>query len=648
MTGDRTPDRQPDRTPAEERLGADDLYLFNEGRQFQLYDHLGGHLLPGGSGARFAVWAPNADSVSVRHDGNGWTSGVDLLHPQGDSGIWAGEIAGMPVGTRYKYHITSRLGPPRDKADPLAFGTEEPPLSASVLTDLSYSWDDEEWMRRRSGFDPGAEPMSAYEVHLGSWRRRPDRSFMTYAELAEPLADHVLAHGFTHVELLPVMEHPYFGSWGYQTTGYFAPTARFGHPTGFMALVDHLHQRGIGVILDWVPSHFATDAFGLGEFDGSHLYEHQDPRHRIHPDWGSYEFNFSRHEVRSFLISSAWFWLDRYHADGLRVDAVASMLYLDYSRTPGRWVPNRYGGRENLEAVSLLRQFNESVHERFEGVVTIAEESTAWPGVSRGVGDGGLGFSMKWDMGWMHDRLQHFQREPVHRRFHYNEMTFRGLYAFTERFVLPLSHDEVVHGKGALATKMPGDDWQRRANLRLLFADQWFQPGKKLLFMGGELATWREWDHEGQLDWELLGHPEFAGVARLVGDLNRLYREHDALQADFDPAGFGWIVADDDSNDVLAWRRSGPAGDVVAVLNLTPVVRDHYRLGVPSGGDWLELCNTDAAVYGGSGVGNLGRIEAGAVRSHGFEASLELRLPPLAALLLAPARPKPDDSAFAG
>jgi 1,4-alpha-glucan branching enzyme len=621
-----------------------DLYLFNEGRQFQLYEHLGAHLLAGGSGARFGVWAPNAEAVSVRHDGNGWTPGADPLQPQGDSGVWAGRIAGMPVGTRYKYHIVSRLAAPRDKADPLAFGTEVPPLSASVLTDLSYSWGDDSWMQRRAESDPAAEPMAVYEVHLGSWRRGPDRSFLSYEAIAEPLADHVLAHGFTHVELLPVMEHPYYGSWGYQTTGYYAPTARFGHPTGFMALVDHLHQRGVGVILDWVPSHFATDAFGLGEFDGTHLYEHQDPRHRIHPDWGSYEFNYSRHEVRSFLISSAWFWLDRYHVDGLRVDAVASMLYLDYSRSAGQWVPNAYGGRENLDAVSFLRQVNESVHDRFPGAVTIAEESTAWPGVSKGVGEGGLGFSMKWDMGWMHDRLVHFQREPVHRRYHYGELTFRGLYAFTERFVLPLSHDEVVHGKGSLASKMPGDDWQKRANLRLLFADQWFQPGRKLLFMGAELATWREWDHEGQLDWELLHHAESAGVARLVGDLNRLYRELDALQGDFDPEGFGWIVADDDANDVLGWRRSGPSAAVVAVLNLTPVVRDHYRLGVPIGGEWLELCNTDASVYGGSGVGNLGRISADEVPSHGFASSLELRLPPLAALLLAPAsdRPEPD------
>jgi 1,4-alpha-glucan branching enzyme len=621
------------------------LYLFNEGRQFQLYDHLGAHLLPGGAGARCAVWAPNAEAVSVRHDGNSWTAGVDVLYPMGSSGVWAGDVPAMTPGTRYKFHIVPRFGPPRDKADPLAFGTEEPPLSASVLTDLSYSWGDAEWMSGRGRGDVAGEPVSIYEVHLGSWRRHPDGGFMSYAELAEPLAEHVIAHGFSHVQLLPVMEHPYYGSWGYQTTGYFAPSARWGHPTEFMALVDHLHQRGLGVILDWVPSHFATDGFALGEFDGTRLYEHEDPRHRVHPDWGSYEFNYSRHEVRSFLISSAWFWLDRYHADGLRVDAVASMLYLDYSRTEGQWVPNREGGRENLDAVAFLRQCNESVHERFPGVLTIAEESTSWPGVSRPVSDGGLGFSMKWDMGWMHDTLQHLEREPIHRHYHYDELTFRGLYAFTERFVLPLSHDEVVHGKGSLAMKMPGDDWRKRASLRLLFGLQWMTPGKKLLFMGSEFATWREWSHEDELDWHLLGHLEHAGVARLVGDLNRVYRQCAALQADFDPAGFRWIIADDVSNDVLAWCRSVPGHtgepgcDAVGIFNLTPVVREDYRLGVPAPGEWLELCNTDATDYGGSGTGNLGRIETTDVPSHGYPVSLQLRLPPLGALLLGQAAP---------
>jgi 1,4-alpha-glucan branching enzyme len=628
------------RPSAGRALSDSDLYLFNEGRHFQLYDHLGAHVSTAGSGARFGVWAPNAQSVSVRHDGNGWAPDAEHLLPVGGSGVWAGVVDGIEVGTRYKYHVNPRVGTPRDKADPIAFATELPPLSASVVTDLSYDWGDEAWMAARAALAADETPVSIYELHLGSWRRHGDGSYMSYRELAEPLAEHLRTHGFTHVELLPVMEHPYYGSWGYQTTGYFAPTARYGPPTEFMALVDHLHQCGFGVILDWVPSHFATDAFSLGEFDGTHLYEHEDPRHRTHPDWGSYEFNYSRHEVRSFLISSAWFWLERYHADGLRVDAVASMLYLDYSRSEGQWVPNRYGGRENIDAVSFLRQFNESIHERFPGVLTIAEESTSWPGVSKPVAEGGLGFSMKWDMGWMHDTLTHLEREPVHRQYHYDELTFRGMYAFTERFVLPLSHDEVVHGKGALATKMPGDDWQRRATLRLLFAFQWFQPGKKLIFMGSELATWREWNHEAELDWELLEHPEFAGVDRLVGDLNRLYSDHTALQRDFDPTGFDWIVADDIVNDVLAWRRldADERGDVVAVLNLTPVVRDNYRIGVPADGEWLELCNTDAEEYGGSGVGNLGRIEASPVASHGFQASLRLSLPPLGALLLGQVR----------
>ncbi len=451
----------------------------------------------------------------------------------------------------------------------------------------------------------------------------------------------MLERGFTHVELLPVMEHPYYGSWGYQSAGYFAPSARFGHPTGLMGLIDHLHRNGVGVILDWVPSHFATDAFGLGDFDGTHLYEHEDPRHRTHPDWGSYEFNYGRHEVRSFLVSSAWFWLDKYHADGLRVDAVASMLYLDYSRSEGHWVPNRLGGRENLDAVSFLQQFNDSVSRRFPGVMTIAEESTAWPGVSKPAAEGGLGFSMKWDMGWMHDTLAHLAREPVHRRFHYNEMTFRGLYAFTERFVLPLSHDEVVHGKGSLATKMPGDDWQRRANLRLLLTSQWFQPGKKLLFMGDELATWREWDHDGQLDWDLLDRAENAGLARLVSDLNALYSGLPALHADdFSPRGFSWVIADDSTNSVLAWRRLGGDSQVMAVLNLTPVVRSAYRVGVPVTGQWLELLNSDAPEYGGSGVGNLGAVASEHVAAHGFDDSVVLTLPPLAALLLGPPDPE--------
>jgi 1,4-alpha-glucan branching enzyme len=616
-------------------LGPADLHLFNEGRFFQAFDRLGAHPREG-EVTSFAVWAPNAGRVSVIHDGNGWQPGVDLLEPQGKSGLWAGEVTGAGPGTCYKYRIEPSFGRPRDKTDPYAFAMECPPASASIVTDLSYEWHDDEWLSERELRQAPTEPITIYEVHLGSWRRKPDGSFYDYRELAEMLGDHVERYGFTHVELLPVMEHPYYGSWGYQTTGFFAPTARYGSPTDFMAFVDHLHQRGIGVILDWVPSHFATDEYSLGDFDGTRLYEHEDPRRRTHPDWGSYEFNYARHEVRSFLVSSGWFWCERYHVDGLRVDAVASMLYLDYSRKPGAWVPNRYGGRENLDAVEFLRTLNDSVHERFPGVLTVAEESTAWPGVSRPTTEGGLGFSMKWDMGWMHDTLVHLAREPVHRHYHYGELTFRGLYAFTERFVLPLSHDEVVYGKGSLASKMPGDDWQRRANLRLLLAMQAFQPGKSLLFMGGELATWHEWAHEGELEWSLLDHPAHAGVARLVGDLNRRYRELEALHAtDFDPGGFSWVVADDVDNDVLAWLRCGASGSVLVVANMTPMPREGYRIGVPSPGAWSELLNTDAADYGGSGVGNLGRVEADPVPSHGHTQSLSLRLPPLGILLLA-------------
>ncbi len=614
-------------------IGPSDLFLFNEGRLFQAYERLGAHLA--GDRTSFALWAPNAREVSVVHDHNGWEPGLDLLEPVGSSGVFAGELPGLPAGTRYKYRVVPASGRPRDKADPFAFAGEQPPLTASVVADLSYEWQDAAWMAARQHRQGPAAPIAVYEVHLGSWRRRPDGTSYGYRELAPLLADHVEAHGFTHVELLPVMEHPYYGSWGYQTTGFFSPSARYGSPVDFMAFVDHLHSRGIGVILDWVPSHFATDEFSLGDFDGTRLYEHEDPRQRTHPDWGSYEFNYSRHEVRSFLVSSAWFWCDRYHADGLRVDAVASMLYLDYSRKPGGFVPNRYGGRENLDAVDFLRVLNDSLHERFPGVLTVAEESTAWPGVTRPSAEGGLGFSMKWDMGWMHDTLQHLARDPLHRHFHYGELTFRGLYAFTERFQLPLSHDEVVHGKGSLAAKMPGDDWQRRANLRLLLAMQTLQPGKSLLFMGAELATWHEWSHEGELEWSLLEHPDHAGVARFVADLNGAYRRLEPLHAtDFAPEAFSWVVADDTANDVLAWLRYGQGGAVLVVVNLTPVPREGYRIGVPTPGQWQELVNSDAAEYGGSGVGNLGGVSSDPVASHGFTDSLELTLPPLGALLL--------------
>ncbi len=628
-------------------LGPVDLHLFNEGRHLRLYEKLGGHL--GDGEARFAVWAPNARSVSVVHDRNGWAPDRDPLQPEGESGIWAGAVRGIGEGTCYKFHIVGNDGLPRDKADPCAFASECPPRTGSVLAHLEHKWSDSAWMDGRSERQSGRCPMSTYEVHLGSWRRRQDGTWMSYEEVAEPLAAYVSEMGFTHVEFLPLMEHPFYGSWGYQSTGYFAPTARYGSPEGLMQLVDTLHQAGIGVILDWVPSHFATDAFSLGEFDGTHLYEHADPLQRSHPDWGSYLFNYGRHEVRSFLISSACFWLETYHADGFRVDAVASMLYLDYSRQPGQWVPNRYGGRENLEAIHFLREMNDAVHERFPGVLTIAEESTAWPGVTRSTAAGGLGFDLKWDMGWMHDTLTHLSRDPLYRSYHYGELTFRGLYAFTERFALPLSHDEVVHGKGSLLGKMPGDEWQRLANLRLLLALQSFQPGKKLLFMGSEIGSWREWDHDGQLDWWLLDEPSRAGIARLVADLNRCHRDMPALhEGDLEPGGFRWIVADDSTNCVLAWLRQSPGGDgrgtLAVVVNCTPMVREHYRLGLPFDGPWREVLNTDSSDYGGTNQGNFGVAEALATPSHGFPASVELRLPPLGVLVLEAPERSPERS----
>ncbi|MCU1491236.1 MAG: glgB [Acidimicrobiaceae bacterium] len=604
-------------------------YLFNEGRNFRAHEMLGAH--PTEDGWRFAVWAPNAKAVSVIHDRNGWSAGEDALAPQGSSGIWAGVVKGLEAGDAYKYAVDGAAGM-REKADPYAFATEVPPKTASVLTGLEYQWHDGEWMARRARAQAPDAPVSIYEVHLGSWRRPA-----SYEALSRELVEYVTRMGFTHVEFMPVMEHPFYGSWGYQTSGFFAPTSRFGPPEGFMALVDALHQAGVGVILDWVPSHFATDAFSLGEFDGTHLYEHADPSRAIHPDWGSYEFNFGRHEVRSFLVSSATFWLERYHADGLRVDAVASMLYLDYSRESGQWVPNEYGGNEDLEALSFLRQMNEHVHEDFPGTLTVAEESTAWPGVTRPASHGGLGFSLKWDMGWMHDTLTHLSRDPIHRRWHYDELTFRALYANSEAYVLPLSHDEVVYGKGALATKMPGDDWQRRANLRLLFGYQWLLPGKKLIFMGGELATWQEWSHESELEWHLLHHPAHAGVARFVEDLNRTYRHFPALHArDLSPDGFMWVDAGARDDGILAWLRFAegqPA--VLAAINLTPVPRTR-RLGVPQSGIWAEVLNSDSEIYGGSGVGNGGGVQAEEPSWNGQPYSVEVVLPPLAVVAFTP------------
>jgi 1,4-alpha-glucan branching enzyme len=619
-----------------------DLYLFNEGTHFRLYEKLGAHPGMDGDveGTWFAVWAPNAEQVSVIGDWNQWDKRADLMSLRGTSGVWEAFVPGVTPGMRYKFHVVSRYrGYRADKADPFAFCSEVPPLRASLVWDTEFDWWDADWLLARSEKQTLAAPVSIYEVHLGSWRRVPEEGnrSLTYREAAPLLAEHVKRLGFTHVELLPIMEHPFYGSWGYQSTGYFSPTSRHGTPQDLMYLVDHLHQQGIGVILDWVPSHFPVDDYALAFFDGTHLYEHADPRKGFHPDWGSYIFNYGRNEVRSFLISSAVFWLEKYHADGLRVDAVASMLYLDYSRKAGEWIPNEHGGRENLEAIAFLRALNEEVYKSFPDAQTLAEESTAWPMVSRPLYIGGLGFGYKWDMGWMHDTLAYLQNDPIHRRYHHNKITFRSLYAFNENFVLPLSHDEVVHGKGSLVNKMPGDTWQKLANLRLLFGNLFAQPGKKLLFMGAELAQWREWNHDGSLDWDLLEDPGHAGIARWLEDLNGLYRREPALhERDCNPEGFEWIDGSDAENSVIAFLRRGktPGEPVVAVFNFTPVVRENYRIGVPGRGFWKELLNSDAPEYGGSGVGNSGGVDAVPIPLHGRTHSLTLTLPPLGVLFL--------------
>jgi 1,4-alpha-glucan branching enzyme len=627
-------------------LTEQDIYHFREGTYFRAYQKLGAHAVraPDGtvSGTRFAVWAPNAAGVAVVGDFNGWDRRASPLAPRADSsGIWEGLVARVGPGALYKYHIASRHGGyATDKSDPYAFRTEVPPRTASVVWDLSFEWHDEEWMRRRAAANALDAPWSIYEVHLGSWRRIPEENnrFLSYRELAPQLADYASDLGFTHVELLPVMEHPFYGSWGYQVTGFFAPSARYGTPQDFMYFVEHLHRRGIGVILDWVPSHFPSDEHGLARFDGTHLYEHADPRQGFHPEWSSSIFNYGRAEVRNFLASSALFWLDTYHIDALRVDAVASMLYLDYGRRAGEWIPNRFGGHENLEAVEFLKQLNPAAYRDHPDTQTIAEESTAWPMVSRPTYLGGLGFGLKWNMGWMHDTLKYFQQDPVHRKYHHSRLTFSLWYAFTENFVLPLSHDEVVHGKGALLGKMPGDEWQQFASLRLLLGYMWTHPGKKLLFMGGEFGQRREWQHEESLEWHVLGYPLHAGVQRWVRDLNRLYRSTPALhQLDFSEAGFQWIDCDDADVSVISFLRRSAAGELTLVAcNFTPVPREAYRIGVPRGGRWRERLNSDAADYGGSGQGNLGALEAVFRAAHGHDHSLDVRLPPLAVLVLAP------------
>jgi 1,4-alpha-glucan branching enzyme len=618
-------------------LTDNDLYLFNEGSHFRLPDKLGAHVVSheGTSGTHFAVWAPNAEHVSVIGGFNGWNNSSDRLRPKGQSGIWEGFFPGIGKGTLYKYHITSRFnGYQVDKADPFSVFNEIPPKTASIVWDLDYQWGDQEWMatrRQRSGL---AKPMAIYEMHLGSWRRvaaEGNRS-LSYRELASQLADYLQKMEYTHVEFLPIMDHPFFGSWGYQITGYFAPSGNYGTPQDFMVLVDTLHQRGIGVILDWVPSHFPTDEHGLAFFDGTHLYEHADPRQGYHPDWNSYIFNYGRKEVQSFLISNALFWLREYHIDGLRVDAVASMLYLDYARKPGEWIPNQYGGRENIEAIGFLRRLNEEVYKNYPDVQTIAEESTSWPMVSRPNYVGGLGFGLKWDMGWMHDTLAYMSQDPIYRRYHHNKLTFRMIYAFHENFVLPLSHDEVVYGKRSLIGKMPGDDWQKFANLRTLFGYMYAQPGKKLLFMGGEFGQWREWVHDSSLDWDLLNYPLHARLQRWIQDLNRLYRSEPTLhEMDCDPAGFEWIDCDDaDSSTVTLIRKGKSNATMILVLcNFTPVPRYSYRLGSPRSGYWQEILNSDASEYGGSNMGNLGGVETVPVPLHGRPCSLTITLPPL-------------------
>lgn len=614
-----------------------DIDLFKAGKHYRLYEKLGAHLieLNGVKGVYFAVWAPSAHSVSVVGDFNFWTQGEHQLEVRWDSsGIWEGFIPNIEKGATYKYRIQSNNnGIVTEKADPFAFYCEQPPHTASVIWDLDYKWKDTKWMKSRQDHNGLDKPYSVYEVHLGSWKRHAeDNRFLTYLEFAEELVSYIKETGFTHVEFMPIMEYPYDPSWGYQLVGYFAPTSRFGEPQDFMVLVDKLHQAGIGVILDWVPSHFPDDAHGLGFFDGSNLFEHPDRKKGYHPDWKSLVFNYGRNEVRSFLISNALFWLQNYHADALRVDAVASMLYLDYSREDGEWEPNIYGGNENLDTISFLKEFNEAVYSNFDGVQTIAEESTSFPMVSRPTSVGGLGFGMKWMMGWMHDTLEYFQKDTVYRKYHQNDLTFSMTYTFSENFMLPLSHDEVVYGKKSIAGRMPGDEWQKFANLRLLYGYMFTHPGTKLLFMGCEFGQSAEWNFEGSLDWHLLQYPFHEGVKKLITDLNGLYKKQPALhEKQFSPEGFEWINYSDHQNAVMSFIRKGekPKDDVIVVCNFTQVVRENYRIGLPRKGKLSEIFNSDATIYGGSGIGNSGKLVIDASPYDGRDYSVELQLPPL-------------------
>ena len=620
-------------------LGDIDLYLLGEGKHRRLFEKLGAHRMThnGADGISFAVWAPAAREVRVVGDFNSWDGRANPMQKLGESGVWETFVPDVPDGANYKFEIVDIAGHLVLKTDPYAFATEVPPDTASKVYTPSYKFADDDWMTRRSSADPYAGPMSAYEVHPGSWRHGPDGAPLSYREMGSQLADYCTEMGFTHVEFLPVAEHPFGGSWGYQVSHYFAPSARFGTPDDFKHMIDTLHRAGIGVIIDWVPAHFPRDDFALARFDGTALYEHLDPRQGAHPDWGTLIFNYGRTEVRNFLISNALYWIEEFHIDGLRVDAVASMLYLDYSREEGEWVPNQYGGRENLEAIEFLKELNTVVHGEHPGVLMIAEESTAWPGVSRPLYVGGLGFGFKWNMGWMHDTLDYFTHDPIHRRYHHNQLTFSLMYAYSENFVLPLSHDEVVHGKGSLLNKMSGDPWRKFANLRSLFAYMWAHPGKKLLFMGGELAQYSEWNHDAQLDWAALQDHRHAGVQRLVADLNRIYRDTAALwEVDHEPEGFQWIDANDADNNVISFFRANKTHDefLVCIANLSPIPRYNFRVGLPAKGAYVEALNTDSESYGGSNVGNLGVVEAEPIPWHGLDHSATVAVPPLAVLWL--------------
>jgi 1,4-alpha-glucan branching enzyme len=624
-----------------------DLHLLGEGRHWRSYEKLGAHVrtVSGVTGVNFAVWAPNSESVSVVGDFNGWDRRKHAMRKHIPGGVWELFIPDLTLGTLYKYSVKARGGRVAEKCDPYAFAAEVPPRTANKVARLTdYKWNDHDWIAARQKADQYKAPMSVYEVHLGSWKKDYTDGgcrWLNYRDLAHQLVDYCREMGYTHLELMPVSEHPFTGSWGYQTVGYYAATSRYGSPEDFMYFVDHCHQNGIGVLIDWVPAHFPKDGHGLDHFDGTALYEHADPRQGEHPDWGTKIFNYGRNEVRNFLTSNALFWLDRYHIDGLRVDAVASMLYLDYSRNEGEWIPNMYGGRENLEAISFLKEFNEQVHLQFPGVMTVAEESTAWGGVSRPTYLGGLGFSLKWNMGWMNDTLRYFRHEPIHRQYHHDELTFSLIYAFTENFVLPFSHDEVVHGKGALLDQMPGDLWQKFANLRLLYSYMWTHPGKKLQFMGCEIGQWNEWNADHQIQWELLEWDTHKGVQRLMRDLNALYRREKSLhEVDFEFTGFEWIDCHNYQDSILAYvrRAAEPSDFTIAIVNFTPVVRRNYRLGVPEGGWYQEVFNSDSEYYGGSNVGNFPGVMAEASESHGRPYSIQLTLPPLSVVVLKPQR----------